>query len=315
MSNFTATFFELCLVLLKLLAVIMAAGFLVRKKFVLPKHISFLSKITIDIFLPALIFSKIIQTFKPNEMTYWWIFPLASLGMILIGLIFAIIFFRKEFVTKKYLLAMCALQNATYIVLPIGQLQYPNQFDKFALYVFLFSLGINPALWTLGRYLVTPNSKNSIKTYFSGPMLASVFGVVICLLNLQALIPAIAVKGLDFIGKGGIPLATFVFGATLGSLPLNQIKINFTAIKVASIKLIILPASVFIFIALYKIKQFDPLIASFLIIEASVAQASTLILQIRRYGGEQTVISSIMIVTYLFSLVTLPMWVALLELI
>ena len=40
------------------------------------------------------------------------------------------------------------------LVLPVGLAIFPEQFDRFALYCFLFILGFNAVLWSVGKALV-----------------------------------------------------------------------------------------------------------------------------------------------------------------
>ena len=82
---FIPTFTGIFAAILRLFIIIFAAGLLVRKKIITETHISAMSQITVTIFLPCLIFSKIIEMFDPSSLPFWWVIPLAGIVMIFAG--------------------------------------------------------------------------------------------------------------------------------------------------------------------------------------------------------------------------------------
>ena len=87
--------------MLRVFFIIFFAGILVRKKIISREHIAALSKITVFVLLPSLIFSNNIINFHPKEMPDWWIIPLIGIAMSLVGLLLAFIVFLPDIKTKK----------------------------------------------------------------------------------------------------------------------------------------------------------------------------------------------------------------------
>jgi len=153
--NFDQYFFPVFNAVFVILLVALLSGILFRKKIINHSHIEGLAHIVVIILLPCLSFSKIIQYFNPETFYYWWLMPLVALVMIGLGIIISSLFYFKKVSQNKKYIALAAFMNANYMVLPIGQLAFPDQFDTFATYTFLFVLGVNPLLWSVGKYLIT----------------------------------------------------------------------------------------------------------------------------------------------------------------
>ena len=59
----------------RIFIVIIGAGILVRLKIISEKDVQSLSKVTVLVLLPALIFSKTVTTFEPAAMPFYWQHP------------------------------------------------------------------------------------------------------------------------------------------------------------------------------------------------------------------------------------------------
>lgn len=296
-----------------ILSVAFISGVLFRKKYITHIHIEGVSHILVIILLPCLIFSKIIQYFNPLKDPYWWTMPLLAFAMIGMALaISGLFYFGKIKKNKKYL-AIASFMNANYMVLPIGQLAFNQQFDQFATYTFLFVLGVNPALWSLGKWLVTEqeSEKFQIKQLLTLPFASSIFAIVLVLFGLNKYIPNIIIEPIDFIGQAAVPTATLVLGATIGSISIRKFPAWADIIKVTSTKLVLLPLFTIIILKLIAFNGINPLLADLIVIQASVAPATQLIIQVKKYGGDSQNVGYLMLINYLACLFTIPAWFAL----
>ncbi len=313
-SIFTAGFNHMLLALFRIFFIILIAGILVRKNIIQKTQIDALSQVTVLVLLPALVFGNTLQYFEPQQLRYWWILPILGVVLSLLGLILAYLVFLPQPLKHKNLLAIAAMQNAGYLVLPIGQVVYPSQFKTFSLLTFLFILGYNPVLWTLGKYLVTTtdhrSSKIEWKKIITPPAAANLISLGLVLLGWQHLFPAPVIDSIHFLGEAAVPIATFVLGATLGSIIFKEMASIQDILKVLSVKYFLLPLVVIAFLWFFKIGESTPLLADFLVIQAAAAPATGLIIQVRAYGGEQQKVASIMFVSYLICLIALPFWIA-----
>jgi len=310
---FISGFLNMLEALAKIFTVIIIAGLLVRKKVITQEQITGLSKATVMVFLPALAFSSTIKQFNPDALPYWWVVPLIGIAMSGIGFLLAAGVFAVDFKKKKNLIAVSSMQNAGYLVLPIGQVVYPERFDEFALITFLFILGFNPLLWTLGKYLSTSNGQHvkfTWKDLVTPPAVANILSLLIVLIGIQNIFPVFFVDAVGLAGEAAVPVATFVLGATLGTVSLKKVPVFFDSIRVLLVKYLIIPGLTVFILFYFEIYKINPLLSDFFVIEAAAAPAVGLILQCRTYGGDTDRVAAMMLITYAVCLISLPLWIA-----
>ncbi|MCF7957401.1 MAG: AEC family transporter [Phycisphaerae bacterium] len=317
---FTTAFSATFLAILQVFFIIITAGVLVRVRIITSDHIKSLTAVTVNVLLPCLIFSKIISTFDPGSFHIWWILPLTALGQIVIGLLLGWLFFIREMPAKKNMLALTSLQNAGYLILPMGRALFHGEaFDKFALYCFLYILGMSPILCPMGEYLSTSaeNEKISFKVLLTPPLVANVLALLVVFTHSERLIPGFLEKpagamadSIALLGQAAVPLANFILGAVLGSITLRLKPYVFDAIRVMSVKLFLVPLFTVIILYYINLHADYPILAKFLILQAAAAPATGIILQAKKYGGDIQKISNIMLLSYMMCIITMPFWMA-----
>lgn len=318
-AAFWITFQESFLAVLKIGLVVVAAGILVRKQVLSDLQIRALSDATIRIFVPCLIFSNITKNLHPETTPFWWALPLFALGITGFGLCLAGLFFRGSLPKKNNLVATSVFQNAGFMVLPIGQVLVPAQFDQFALYIFLFILGHNPMIWSLGKIMVSRSGENADrnpltwKSLITPPLVANLTALFLVFTGLRVHLPAPVTESVELLGQAAVPLATFILGASLGAIHFRWRSEKWDTTRVLLIKLFLMPAAMWMFLKWTQLYEQHPLLALFLMLEAAVAPATSLVLVIRTYGGDLQKIGTIYIFSYAFSLFTIPFWIAMLE--
>jgi len=310
---FLSSFLSMLDAIAKIITIAVIAGILVRKNIIKHEYIKGLSELTVIVLLPALIFTKTIGTFKPGETVGWWILPLVGATVPLIGIFISSIIFYKRPKHKKNIISAASFPNAAYLVLPIGQIIFPDQFDKFALYCFLFIMGYNPMLWSLGKYYSTLTNDNysfKFKELITPPLVANVASVLVVLVGLHNFIPDIIFEPIALIGTATVPVATFILGATLGSISFKIWPSLSDIIKVIFVRFIAVPALMVAVLYYFNVHRFSALLATFLVIESCAAPATNLIVMIRKYGGDTQQISSLMLIMYFTAILAMPLWVA-----
>lgn len=310
---FFSSFLSMGEALARIFIIIIFAGVLVRKNIVSQVQIDALSKITVIVLLPSLVFSNTIQHFNPDSFPIWWVLPIAGAVMSLVGVLLASGVFAIDFKKNRNLIAVSSMQNAGYLVLPIGQVLYPDNFGQFALFSFLLILGYNPILWTLGKYLATSTDAKmefSYKTLITPPAVANIVALIIVLLGLQNIFPKAVVSSVDLLGQAAVPIATFILGATLGSVSLRKFPRIIDTIRVVLVKYALLPIVTIFILHYFNIGESHPLLADFFVIQAAAAPGTALIIQVRAYGGDVQKVAGMMIVTYVICLVAMPFWIA-----
>lgn len=290
----------------------LAAGVLVRKGVVSSAQVQALSSITINIFLPCMIFATILMRFVPGEFENWWLLPLCGFFTVIIGLVISGVLFRFRS-EKRPLMTLASMQNAIYIVLPIGQILFSHEFDTFALYAFLFMLGLNPVMWSIGKVMISADKDRKIqpRDFITPPLTAIFFSVAAVFTGLVHYFPQALVASIDMMGQATVPSAVFVLGATIGTISLTKRPDIKDVMLVGLCKFILVPAVVFAFLFVTRIHSSMPLLGTMLMIQAASPPATNLILMVKSYGGDSQTISSIMLILYIVSILALPFWIAL----
>lgn len=312
MATFAAAFAGAGLALAKVALVIVAAGMLVRRGVLTQAMVDALSTATVVLFLPCLMFANIVHQLDPAALPWWWVLPLVAIGMSLAGLGLAAALFAGSLRAKRHLLPVAAMQNAGYLVLPVGLALVPERFDTFALYCFLFILGFNPWLWSVGKHLISGGGDGrGLRGLVTPPLVATLSAVAVVLAGLDHLLPAVALDAVGMIGQAAVPVATVVLGASLGGVRLALGGRGWDAARLLTVKLLLLPAATVAVLLALDVAATDPLLARFLVIQSAAAPAANLILMVRTYGGPEREISSHMLLAYCACALTLPAWIAL----
>jgi len=317
MDSFAATTVATLLAILKIFLVVFLAGFLVRRKILTDEMVTALTKATIVLFLPCLILDKILTNLSPAEFPLWWTLPLLSIAMSLAGLALAFLVFFRDLPAKRSMLAVASMQNAGYLVLPIGIALYPTQFDEFALYVSLFIAGFNPILWSVGKFLATNGAPRPAdwRGLLNPPLVACVSSIVLVLTGLNRLIPTPVLETVELVGQGAVPVATVVLGAMLGGMNLRLRAHLWDAVRAMTVKYGLLPALTVAVLATTEIGTTNPLLARFLVLQAASAPAVGLILQVRAYGGDEQKVGAVMLLSYILAVFSMPVWLAVWEMV
>jgi predicted permease len=313
MAGSFATVFSASVVAVSgIFVVIFGAGLMVRRGVITQNQIDGLSSATVTVLLPCLIYNKVTEALDPSSQPWWWALPLAGIAMALAGTALGAVVFAGQLPGKRHLLPLAGMQNAGYLVLPVGLALFPDRFDTFALYTFLFILGYNPVLWSLGKYLVSgaASGRPMWRGLLTPPFVANVVAITAVLTGASALVPRPVLEAVSLIGSAAVPVATLVLGAVLGSVAIRARSILADAVRTMGVKLIILPALTALVVLLSGLADANPLLAEFLVIEAASAPPVGVVLMVRTYGGDEQRIGSIMVFSYAACVLTLPAWIA-----
>lgn len=310
---FFATLSSIMLALVQVLLIALAGAILVRTQVFKSGDVKGLSLIIINVLLPSMIFSKIVSTLDPQSFPLWWVLPLVGVGLIVIGIIFSVLFFYHDLSAKRSLLPIASMQNAGYLALPLGQAIYPEQFDLYALYCFLIIMGLNPILWSVGKFLSTGGKmlEFSWRQFITPPFIANLLGISFVLTGLHQYIPKMVINAIELTGTATVPIANFVLGAVLGSISLKLWPSFSDAIRVIGVKFLIIPIVTIFIMLLLNLKETNSLLSDVILIQAVSPPAIAILIQIKNYGGDAQKSGSLMLISYAFCIVAIPVWMAL----
>lgn len=296
------------------LAVIAGIGAVMARGRLFPDAaIAGLSKAVVYLFLPALIFTKILRGLDPGAMPLWWLIPLSALALFALGLGLTLLFLRKEARASRDVIPLGFMQNAGYFVLALGLQLHRSDQDEFSAYVFLFVLGNSPLLWSFGKYFISRTEPGPIRwrELATPPLIANVAAVTLVLTGASRFFPDPVFRGLEMAGDAAIPGALIVLGASLAQLELRRDGEWGLIGRCVAVKLLLVPAATIGLLCLLGLKSHDPLWAEMLVLQAAVPHAINLVIHVRTYGGNLRRVGSVMILSYLCSLFTIPFWLSL----
>lgn len=313
MSDLFNQFFAVFQAVAQIGLVVLFAGWLVHRKIIPASGVKLISDTVITVFLPCLIFSNIVGSFYPSEFKGWWILPLSSALMISIGWAISFPLFSRTGEAKRELMPTAFLQNAAYFVLPLAKIILQEDFDRFALHVFLFILAHNPLLWLIGKHYFLKRSHNEPfhwKQLLSPPIYANIIALTLVATGLRPYVPPVIVDTASFLGEGAVPLGTFALGATLGT-----IKIDFRRyFKVGSLvvlqKLFLMPLIVLGAMALIPWLRSSPILILLFILQGASPGATSLVLQSKSYNDNSERVGTIIVICYIVCAFSIPFWVA-----
>lgn len=286
--------------------------FLVKRSFLSSRGLDDLSRLVMNIALPALIFSQLIRNFSFAAYPNWWIFPLVSIAVTLLGLSVGAAFlgFLKKDQEKLQFLSLAGFQNSGYLPLAlISAIFLPDQLREALIYLFLFLMGFNLVIFSLGVYILNfhKEMKLKISSLFSAPVLATLFSLAAIYLGLQRFMPETLIKPLRMLADTTLPLAMLVVGGNLAQISIKAINKRAIALLIA-VKLFILPLLGLAFIGYFKIS--GP-IGLLILIQLAMPSAVTISTIVRFFKKEDILVSQGILITHIVSVMTIPVFLIL----
>ncbi len=285
-----------------------AVGFLlVRKRFLSGRGLDDLSRLVMDVSLPVLIFCQLIKDFSFCLYPNWWVFPLISIAITVFGLVAGFLFVRfidKE-QEKLQFLSLVAFQNSGYLPLALVAALFPAQsLGEIFIYLFLFLMGFNLVMFSLGVHILNFHKEKKIKlsSLLSMPVLATLLSLVIVYFGINKLFPDSLIKPLRILGDTTLPLAMIVVGGNLAQINLKAINKK-AVILLILVKMIILPLSGILFLRVFNISG---LLGLLILIQLAMPSAVTVSTILRASNKEDILASQGIFITHLAALITVP---------
>lgn len=309
---FIGSFKTTGLVVIQLL-LISGIGFsLVKRKILDDNGLNTLSKLSVEVTMPILIFCQLLKDFSFSLYPDWWIFPLISLLITLVGLIAGALFivFVKGGEQKKQFLSLVAFQNSGYLPIALVIALLPKDKSNILLvYLFLFLLGFNLIIWSAGVHLMAFHREKRFElgSLFSPPVLATLISLGMIFLGLNKIIPNFIFKPLGMIGDCTVPFAMLVVGGNLAQVRLDNIHTKNILLMLIA-KMIILP--VFGLWLVFKF-QLPELLGLLVVMQLAMPSATSLSVISRHYKKEDLLISHGIFFSHILSIITIPLFLGL----
>lgn len=315
---FLGTFAIILKAILELLLVGALGFFLVRRRIVSHDGLKLLSSLVIGVFLPCLMFSEITARFNFIRYPNWWIFPFLSLLVTAVGYFFGLVFLgldRRLKNTEGEFLGVSAFQNSGYLPLPLVFYLLPaGMISQMLIYIFLFLLGFNMTIFSLGLFLICPHREKKCRfvpqAVFNAPVIATLLALVFVFFKANRLIPDVVVGPLESLGRCAIPLSILVVGGSLAFLK-TGLKSSWRPLALAlSVKLVLVPLFFLGFVALVHPK---PQVGFLLVLQAAMPPAALLSVISKNQNYAEDFVNQAIFYGHLLSIVTIPVFLALYE--
>lgn len=291
--------------------IVLLVGTLARWRKVLTKETEDgLCRIAIEVTLPFLYFYTLSTNLTPQLF-----FSILTLPLFAILLTF-VSFFLSWLVSFR--LKLNPEQRRTFMFLitfpNYGFLAIPLVFALFGqeglVRVFMFNLGITFLYWTLGVALLTGHKRKGsmvFKNLVNSATLALILGLVVGITAFK--LPQFLLEASKVIGDATIPLALIVIGSMLVQTDTKRSIPFKTIATLVFCRLILMPGLAILFINMFD--GLPNLLRVIIVLQAAMPSASTTPILTRRFGGDSQLAARGVFVTTLFSIITVPLFIAL----
>lgn len=285
---------------------------LVKSKFLGSEGLSAISRLVMDITLPMLMFCQLLEKFSFSSFANWWIFPLLSVGVALFGLglswLFSFLVPGREH--KPQFLSLVTFQNSGYLPLAlIAALLPPDQAEVMFIYLFLFLIGFNALIFSLGIHMITFHKKRKFElaSLFSPPVIAMSAALVLIFFGGDKFIPQLVLKPMRLVGDCTLPLAMLIIGGNLAEMNLGRIHRGPLALALL-FKLVVMPV---LGLILILVARLPALIGLLLLIQLAMPPATTLSVLVRYYKKEDYLVSQGIFFGHILSMISIPVFLSL----
>jgi len=295
---------------------IMGTGFAIRRTgFISAKGDEVLMKLSIHLFLPALILDKVIG--NERILAGGIVLPATGLGFlfVLIGITLSyfvapLLGLRQGSGQRTFSLAT-GIQNYGFMAIPVMASILPaDRFDNALAVLFVHSLGIELATWTIGISVLKGSRAPQWKLLANGPVIAIACGLTLNYSGTHAYVPAAVGELFHALGLCAIPMGLLLVGATLADLVSVEALSGAKRVFLGSclLRLAVIPA----LILLAAAKLDLPIeLRQVLVVQAAMPAAVFPIILARHYGGHPVTAIQVVIATTTLSVITIPLVIAL----
>ena len=290
-------------------AVLMLIGYLMARRGAIgPAFTRTASSLVLNVFMVGTILNSMISTGAERDLSNLPEIILMTFMMTLIGYATAWLVTRMVRIEPDNAPSfeiLMGVGNSMFIALPIAGALYG------AYAVFIVSLScipFNVFLYSYGVWRIrgTESGKLRVKDMFSIPLIATLLGLLILLLNLS--VPKVIVDIFSSLSGATMPMSMMVIGASLGSVSLLDAFRNPKLAILSAVRLILIPILTWV---ICRFLTDDPvLLMTCMIIAASPSAVIVSVIAIQ-YGRDGVFASEAVQHSTICSIVTIPLLIQL----
>ena len=295
----------------------MAVGYICsRKKFLNQEMTVGLGNIVLFFTIPALLFSSLANTKVEKDMlmNFASMVGLQFVSMLVFGRIIRLYYRLRKFQESHLnMLEVTAVSvNNAFIGFPIALMFFG---EEAVVYMSASVLGLNLYIWSMGLYIIKGIKGESpgtmILTLTKGtinPNISSILlGLMASVVGLMAYIPEFIQEFINSLGSISTPLSLIYIGALTGNSGLKYLLKDRESLEASVVKMILMPILAFIFVYFIPVHS---LVKIVYFIAMALPSAAIVPMIVGRYGVGVEVSSKMVMLTTAFSMVTVPVCVA-----
>jgi len=299
---------------------LVGCGFIVRRRGVISAQgTTELARLSVSLIYPALIIFSITRL-STSDLLSNYLMPLLAMGIALTGFglgLLAIQFLgRVSPATTKAFLFHCLMNNYMFLPLPLVLFFFGER--GVALLVFS-SVGYELLLWTLGVFLFTKEAswRNALEQMFSAPFIAllasllyvfardlSGWSIPVEWTGLTTPLRETVSFAIGILGQATVALSMIIAGSRFAVMRFNAI-LGWRIWLVSVVRLVAVPLILLPIIARIPL---DPVARGILMIVAVMPSAMVSIVFSECYGGDSEFIAGGLLLTHLWALLTVPLF-------
>lgn len=283
-------------------------GWWIVSRKMLPSSVfSVLSTLSLEIALPAMIFSDVVRKFDIASYPDWRALPLWWLGFTLYLLILTLVFsvFSSKEKRGEFMISLF-FQNG--IFFPLAIFSTIPQYSHLVIDVFFFTMFYAALLFNT-YYLFFPSAKKTfdIKKIFHPVLISVLLAILFVLLNISRFVPKPVITGLSMVGAMSIPLLMLILGGNIYMDFSSKAKTNKSDVfAFVLIKNFIFP--LITLLVIYLIKPPEN-VAMILLIESAVPPITATPILVERAGGDKSSANSFLLYSFMLSLISIPLMI------
>ena len=296
---------------------IIALGFYMsRKNWFDGNSKKLISRIVVNISLPAYMLSNITATYDRNklfDLGKGVIVPFAVMIFCYIASDLFVKMLKIEKGRRGVFKVAFALSNTIFVGLPVNLALFG---DDSIPYVLLYYIGNTVMFWTVGVYGISVDAKNSegkiftkanIKRIFSPPLVGFILAVLLVIANIS--LPKSIADACKYVGNLTTPLSMIFIGIVFSSVKFKELKFDISYLAVALGRFCISPALVFLIAMVFPMPV---LMKNVFVIQAAMPAMTQIPIVAAMYGADEKYATMLTVITTVISLISIPVFMLLL---
>ncbi len=271
-----------------------------------------LSKLIVNISLPALMISNITTTFTKEEILNAGrgiIIPFLVVGLsyIISIVISRIIKIDKE--RRGIFRTMFALSNTIFIGLPVNLALFG---EESVMYVLFYYIANTVFFWTIGLYNIRRDGSGNdesiftlqtLKYIFSPALMGLIVAILLVLFNIS--LPKFIMDSSKYIGNMTTPISMIFIGIVIHGIGLKKLSLEKGMGILFIGRFIITPLLVFVFAYLFPIPE---LMKKVFVIQSSLPVMTQTAIVAETYNADYQYASVMVVISTIASFVTIPIY-------